>query len=144
MTKLSQLFVRKPLSHDDGVLGDAPREPSIELESTAPEAILPETDVEISTRIGEACEALRNLIVEAGTKVNELEDTKNAFFNLVDPVDQALRTLEQEKTRNITLTRRFDQLRSVHGTLQSKLDEAEKRIEAIGEEKHDLRLDLEQ
>ena len=145
MAKLSQLFVRKPPTGSDvGTDGDEPQsapEPEGAAELDASQVA---SGTEISARIGEACEALRNLIVEAGSKVNELEDTKQAFFGLVDPADQALRILEQEKTRNISVTRRLEQLRAAHAALEIKYDDAERRLEAVGVEKEQLRLELEQ
>ncbi|MFL5087211.1 MAG: hypothetical protein ACJ8FP_20530 [Xanthobacteraceae bacterium] len=140
MTKLSQLIVRKPLPFDENA-SDIPRpdaDGDIRSESEA------EAETDVSARIGEACEALRNLIVEAGNKVNELEDSKQTFFGIVDPADRALRVLEQEKTRNISLTRRLGQLRASHDVLQAKFDETEKRNEALANDKQQLRLDLEE
>jgi chromosome segregation ATPase len=152
MAKLSQLFVRTPLSGTDEVRNGEPEAaPDTDGSAGFDTEASPEFDAsqvesgpEISARIGEACEALRNLIVEAGSKVNELEDTKQAFFELVDPADQALRILEQEKTRNISLTRRLEQLRTVHEVLQVKYDDAEKRLDAEAKQKEQLRLELEQ
>src|SRR5215510_9571217 len=92
MTKLSQLFTRKtpeddenmefrgPVASEDGP-GDIP---------TEAEALGPEAEKEASVQLGRACEALRNLIVEAGCKLNELEETKQTFFSIVDPAAQAL------------------------------------------------------
>jgi chromosome segregation ATPase len=136
-------LVHKPLPLDES----APDIPEPETDGDIrgkTEAASAETDTDISARIGEACEALRNLIVEAGNKVNELEDTKQTFFGIVDPADRALRILEQEKTRNISLTRRLGQLRTSHDVLRAKFDETEKRNETLVSEKQQLRLDLEE
>jgi chromosome segregation ATPase len=143
MTKLSQLFVRKPLSFDENAPDIPESDTDIDIRSET-EAAPAETDTDVSARIGEACEALRNLIVEAGNKVNELEDTKQTFFDIVDPADRALRILEQEKTRNIRLTRRLRQLRASYDVLQAKFDEIEKRNEGLANEKQQLQLDLEE
>ena len=98
MTKLSQLFMRKNPNDDDSMEFRAPVAPE-DLPDDMPrdgEAIQ-ETDEEVSQQLGRACEALRNLIVEAGCKLNELEETKQTFFSIVDPAATALRTLEHEK-----------------------------------------------
>jgi chromosome segregation ATPase len=137
MTKLSQLLVHKPLPLDENAPDTPEPDSDGDIRSKA-EAAPAETDTDISARIGEACEALRNLIVEAGNKVNELEDTKQTFFGIVDPADRALRILEQEKTRNISLTRRLGQLRTSYDVLQSKFNET------LVREKQQLRLDLEE
>jgi|SRR5262245_15224112 len=138
MTKLSHLFVRKPL--DENAADEAEPDTVTDIRG---EAAATESDTDVSARIGEACEALRNLIVEAGNKVNELEDTKQTFFDIVDPADRALRILEQEKTRNISLTRRLGQLRASYDVLQAKFDETEKRNEALANDKQQLRVELE-
>jgi chromosome segregation ATPase len=138
MTKLSQLIVRKPF--DAKASDSAESDTDIRSDSEA----AAETETDVSARIGEACEALRNLIIEAGNKVNELEDTKQTFFGIVDPADRALRILEQEKTRNISLTRRLGQLRASYDVLQAKFEETEKRNEALANDKQQLRLDLEE
>src|SRR5262245_53097969 len=117
MAKLSQLFTRKEPG-DELTLAPAPDE-----DGPAPVASLePESEHETSARLGQACEALRNLIIEAGCKANDLEEAKQAFFRIVDPAEQALRALEQEKTRTITLTRILLQLRANRDALQAKFD----------------------
>jgi chromosome segregation ATPase len=142
MTKLSHLLVRKPLNLDEKA-GVADEDAEVENRSDA-EPIAAESATDVSARIGEACEALRNLIVEAGNKVNELEDTKQTFFQIVDPADRALRILEQEKTRNISVSRRLAQLRTSYDMLLIKFDECERRNEALIKGKQQLRLDLEE
>ena len=104
----------------------------------------PEADQEASVQLGRACEALRNLIVEAGCKLNELEETKQTFFSIVDPAAQALRALEHEKTRNISLNRRLGLLRASSEALQAKYDQVEKRAETLAADKDQLRLELEE
>src|SRR5262249_20860146 len=141
MAKLSELLVRR-----------LPREGSAEFPASgateAPpegdaEALEAEGDPEISAKLGEECEALRNLIVEAGCKINELEETKQTFFQIVDPADRALRLLEQAQTRNISLSRRIGQLRTAYDGLQARFDEIEKQIETAVGEKEQIRQELE-
>ena len=141
MAKLSELLVRR-----------LPREGSAEFTASgateAPpegdaEALEAEGDPEISAKLGEECEALRNLIVEAGCKINELEETKQTFFQIVDPADRALRLLEQAQTRNISLSRRIGQLRTAYDGLQARFDEIEKQIQTAVGEKEQIRQELE-
>ena len=58
-----------------------------------------ETWAEIGSRIGGDNEALRNLLVDTGRQVGALDDLKDAFGKLVDPINKTLRALEQEKIR---------------------------------------------
>ena len=89
------------------------------------------------------CEALRSLMLEAGCKVNELEETRQTFINIVDSADRALQALEHEKTRNIGLTRKFGQLRTSYDALALNYEGLEKRIEARAAETEQVRLRLE-
>jgi chromosome segregation ATPase len=143
MTKLSDLFARRQPA--------PPRELGLDLSGRPPlpdmpigaDAVEEANDGEASARLGEECEALRNLIVEAGCKVNELEETKQAFISIADPADRALRALEHEKTRNITLTRKLGQLRAGYDALQANLEQIENKAEAVANEKEQVQLRLE-
>ncbi len=93
MSKLSELFGRKGGAGSHGrsngnghkrALDDIQRE------------IEPETPSDVSSRIGEENEALRNLLFDTGRKINELVELKIAFEKIVDPFNNALRALEQE------------------------------------------------
>src|ERR1044072_1535512 len=109
MSKLSELFGRKggagsshARSNGKGhkrALGDIQRE------------IEPETPSDVSSRIGEENEALRNLLFDTGRKINELDDLKIAFEKIVDPFNNALRALEQEKSHNLSLSGQLSESR---------------------------------
>ena len=62
-----------------------------------------ETWAEIGSRIGGDNEVLRNLLVDTGRQVGALDDLKDAFGKLVDPINKTLRALEQEKADNVSL-----------------------------------------
>jgi chromosome segregation ATPase len=143
MTKLSQLIVQKDSAagREGGAVDlSAPPLPDA---ATDPDPVEPESDSEASARLGEECEALRNLIVAAGCKVNELDETKQTFIAIVDPANRALGALEREKTRNITLVRKVAQLRTAHDALEVALDESEKKAKAGANEKEQVKLALE-
>ena len=143
MTKLSQLIVQKESAA--GREGGAADVSALPLPDVAadPDPVEPESDSEASARLGEECEALRNLIVAAGCKVNELDETKQTFIDIVDPANRALGALEREKTRNITLVRKVAQLRAAHDALEIALDEVEKKARAGANEKEQVKLALE-
>src|SRR5262245_13310565 len=146
MTKLSQLFMRKHPDEENMEFRASvdPEDLPENVQNEAEAIIVSETDEEASAQLGRACEALRNLIVEAGCKLNELEETKQTFFSIVDPAAQALRTLEHEKTRNISLNRRLGLLRASSEALQAKYDQVEKRAETLATDKDQLRQELEE
>jgi chromosome segregation ATPase len=144
MTRLSQLLAQNgPTSVRERSAADLTGLPPSSDGTIDPDPVEAESDGEASTRLGEECEALRNLIVAAGCKVNELEETKQAFIDIVDPANEALRALEHEKTRNISLTRKLGQLGASHDALHAMLDETEKKARAGANEKEQIKLALE-
>ena len=79
----------------------------------------------------------------AGCKFNELDETRQAFIEIVDPANRALGALEREKTRNISLVRKLGQLRAARDALEIALDELEKKARAGANEKEQVKLALE-
>src|SRR5438034_3915463 len=56
------------------------------------------TLADIGARVGEENESLRNLLIDTDRRIGALDDLKDAFRNLVEPIGSALHALEQEKT----------------------------------------------
>ena len=83
--------------------------------ATEPQAA--ETSVDTGARIGEENEVLRNLLTDAGRKIGELDDLKQAFDRLVTPFNSTLRALETEKSLTLSLTGRLDEQRSAYDKL---------------------------
>ena len=57
----------------------------------------------LGSRIGAENEGLRGLLIEASRKFEELDALKAAFGNIVTPVGDMLRDVEQEKSQNASL-----------------------------------------
>jgi hypothetical protein len=57
----------------------------------------------LGAQFGGENEALRNLLLDANSKINELDTIKSAVGKLVDPVSTALRDFEAEKTEKVGL-----------------------------------------
>ena len=95
MSSLSEYFTRKG-SH---VVASAEKAPTITPGKgpSGDDRLAPETWAEIGSRIGSENEILRNLLVDTGRQVGALDDLKDAFGKLVDPINKTLRALEQEK-----------------------------------------------
>src|SRR4051812_47746180 len=141
MAKLSQLFTRTNPAES------VTPPPAVTADMETPRnvtAIEPESEHEVSARLGQACEALRNLIIEAGCKANDLEEARKAFVSIVDPAEHALRTLEHEKTRNISLSRILAQLRTERDGLNVRFNDLTRNADALASEKEALRQDLEE
>ena len=113
MGKLSNLFGR-PSGGPIPDIGQRRLTPDLEpLQSSAPRNEPMQALDEIETgsaadagaRLGEENEVLRNLLSETERKLIEFDDLKVTFAALLGPAGRALRTLEQEKTRNLGLQR---------------------------------------
>src|SRR5262245_13368394 len=72
------------------------------------------TFADLGARIGEGNETLRNLLIDTDRRITALDDVKNAFRNLVEPIGIALRALEQEKTDNVGLRNALAEVRTRH------------------------------
>jgi crescentin len=103
-----------------------------------------ESWAEMGTRIGGDNEALRNLLVDTGRRIGALDDLKDAFGKLVDPIQKTLRVLEQEKSENVSLRGTLDDLRATYDTLRTEFNELGKRAAAGETEIERLRHDLQQ
>jgi chromosome segregation ATPase len=98
------------------------RDPQIDIDRSEPESYS-----ELGARLGEDGEALRNLIAEAGRKISEFDEIKESFVSVVEPAKKALTAFEQERTRNLNLTRALTQTRAGYDDLHAKFVDLEKR-----------------
>ena len=77
------------------------------------------TLADIGARVGEENEALRNLLIDTDRRIGALDDLKDAFRNLVEPIGSALQALEQEKTDNVGLRNALAELRAGHESVRA-------------------------
>jgi len=98
---------------------------------------------EIGSRIGGDNEALRNLLVDTGRQVGALDDLKQAFGKLVDPISKTLRALEQEKSDNVSLRATLADVRTSYEALRADFNDLGRRNTAGETEIERLRNDLE-
>jgi crescentin len=131
MSKLSDLFGRK----------GADKVPSPQPEQRS--QVAPEVPSDVGSRIGEENEALRNLLFDTGRKINELDELKSAFDKIVTPFNNTLRSLEQEKSQNLSLTGQLAESREAYDKLRNDIYQIEKRATLLGSENERLREDLE-
>jgi hypothetical protein len=76
------------------------------------------TFADIGARVGEDNETLRNLLIDTDRRIGALDELKEAFRNLVEPIGTALHALEQEKTDNFGLRNALGELRTSYDTLR--------------------------
>ena len=136
MSKLSDLFGRK---------GGQPGADKIPPATARPDQRekAPEAASDVGSRIGEENEALRNLLFDTGRKINELDELKSAFDKIVTPFNNTLRSLEQEKSQNLSLSAQLAESRAAYDKLRTDVYQVEKRATLLASENERLREDLE-
>jgi len=83
--------------------------------------------VHVGERIGEDNEALRHLLIDTGLQFGALDELKETFSKLIDPLHRLLSTLEQAKFDNASLRGALSELRSSHDALRSEFETLEKK-----------------
>jgi crescentin len=96
----------------------------------------------LGAQLGGENEALRNMLLDANNKINELDTIKAAVGKLVDPVSKALRDFEAEKTEKVGLQSVLNNTRTAYGKLRNEVGDIEKRFAAADSECKALRQDL--
>jgi len=85
------------------------------------------TFAEIGARLGEDNEKLRNLLIDAGHRIGAIGDVQQAFRSLAEPVNTAIRELEQERIENAKLRSALAELRTGYDSLHGQFTALEKR-----------------
>src|SRR6202051_148582 len=85
------------------------------------------TFADIGERIGGDNEALRHLLIDTGLQFGALDELKETFGKLVDPLHNPLRPIEQAKFNNASWRGARTELRSSHETLRSEFEGLEKK-----------------
>jgi crescentin len=116
-------------------------------EESRPEESHPEengkvTFADIGERIGEDNEALRHLLVDTGLQFGALDELKETFGKLVDPLHKLLGTLEHEKFDNASLRGALDELRAAHEALRTEFQTLEQKSSELEGDNHRLNRDL--
>ena len=96
----------------------------------------------LGAQLGGENEALRNMLLDANNKINELDIIKAAVGKLVDPVSKALRDFESEKTEKVGLQTVLNNTRTAYGKLRNEVGDLEKKLAASDRECKTLRQDL--
>jgi crescentin len=82
---------------------------------------------DIGERIGGDNEALRNLLIDTGLQFRALDDLKETFGKLTNPLNKLLETLEREKFDNASLRGALNELRTSHESLRTEFETLEKK-----------------
>ena len=113
-------------------------------------SVLPSNDLEIDeelftaigTQMGGDNESLRNLLIDAGFKIGELDGIRQSIGKLIEPVAQTLRAYETEKTEKLGLQTVLNNTRAEYGKLRNVVTDLEKKAAAYESECVQLRQDL--
>jgi crescentin len=100
------------------------------------------TLADIGARVGQDNEALRNLLINTGRRINAIDDAKNAFRRLSEPISTALRDLEQEKIDNAGLRSALAELRTSYDVLRGEFGALEQRAAELESDRDSLRREL--
>ena len=84
----------------------------------------------LGAQLGGENEALRNMLLDANNKINELDTIKAAVGKLVDPVSKALRDFETEKSEKVGLQTVLNNTRTAYGKLRNEVADLEKKLAA--------------
>ena len=112
MAKLTDLFGRKVETGAEAPPQSVPMSasaaPSASQTASRPNGgsapSTPDSTSDLGSRMGEENEALRNMLSDAGRKIGELDELKQAFGKLVNPFNATLRALEEEKSQTLSLS----------------------------------------
>jgi chromosome segregation ATPase len=97
---------------------------------------------DIGERIGGDNEALRNLLIDTGLQFRALDDLKETFGKLTNPLSRLLETLEREKFDNASLRGALNELRTSHESLRTEFETLEKKASELEGDNVRLNRDL--
>jgi hypothetical protein len=86
--------------------------PSADTDGTRPQNRSELSLAEIGARLGEDNEKLRNLLIDTGHRIGAIGEVQQAFRSLAEPVNTAIRELDQERIENGKLRKALAELRS--------------------------------
>ena len=96
----------------------------------------------LGAQVGGENELLRTLLLDANSKISELDTIKSAFDKLVDPVSKALRAYESEKSEKAGLQTVLNNTRTAYGKLRNEVADLAKKAAGAESECLALRQDL--
>jgi crescentin len=101
------------------------------------------TFADLGARIGEDNKALRNLLIDTSHQLSTIDDLKDTFGKLVNPLSNLLTTLEQERAHNAGSQGELAAIRTSHETLRAEFQALEKKSSGLEGDNERLGRDLE-
>src|ERR1700733_10388554 len=90
---------------------------SPEATSSAPAQSRRLSFADLGAQLGSDLEIVRNLLLHAESKINELDEVKQAFGGIVAPVSATILALETEKSLAFSLNESLNETRAAHQAL---------------------------
>src|SRR5207302_10210448 len=87
-------------------------------------------------------QALRNLLIDTSHQLSTIDDLKETFGKLVDPLSNLLTTLEQERATNAGSQGALAAIRTSHETLRAEFQALEKKSSELAGDNERLVRDL--
>src|SRR3954469_14902704 len=85
------------------------------------------TFADVGARIGADNEVLRNLLIDTGHQLSAIDDLKDSFAKLTEPLANVLTTLEHERAEHARSQGELTALRAGHETLRADFQKLEAR-----------------
>ena len=102
----------------------------------------PELFSPIANQVGKDNEEVRNLLIDAEYRINELDAIKESIAKLVEPVSKTLRAFEVAKSERLSLQTVLNTTRIAYGKLRNEMSALEKRATTLESECVRLQEDL--
>jgi chromosome segregation ATPase len=141
MNKLGSFFGRKPsvpIVSESSVAAEkitAPESLASPPEPQKPQNVVVELDNELflplAKQLGEENETIRNLLIDAEQKVNELDAIKREIGKLAEPVIKSLRALDEAKSELSAAEIKVAMLESECTQLRETLTETQRKLTAL-------------
>lgn len=116
-----------------------------EQSAAPPQPAATQTEIEsdlffpMATQLGQENETIRNLLMEAGQKISELDGVKHSIVKLLDPVANTLRAYEETKNEKLHLQGVLNSTRIAHNKARQDLAATEKNAAMLEVECNRLR-----
>ena len=140
MNRLVNLIGRRPsvpAVRDKNVVADKIASPKIVASPPEPEKLQKAIELDnelflpIASQLGEDNESIRDLLIDAVHKINELDAIKRAIGKYVEPVSKTLRALQEAKSELSTSETKVTMLESECSRLEEALTVTQQRLTAL-------------
>ncbi len=139
MSTLSKIFDRFQTKTSDEEFGELSPGIAMDAEIDQPAS---EGWADLGTRVGGDNEALRNLLIDVGRRIDALDDLRDIFGELVVPIGHALNSLEREALDNANLRNALEETSVGYEQLRAEVKDVRKSLATSQSECEHLNYEL--